>query len=87
MSHFDPRIITSNPKPVAAPILVGIGLLLIIILAWASLAYVPAGNVGVLVYFGRVTGETLSAGTHFVSPFKVNHVFSVRTQSQEESVS
>ncbi|HEY2113926.1 MAG TPA: prohibitin family protein, partial [Candidatus Angelobacter sp.] len=87
MSHFDPRIITSNPKPVAVPILVGIGLLLIIILAWASLAYVPAGNVGVLVYFGRVTGETLSAGTHFVSPFKVNHVFSVRTQSQEEHTS
>ena len=87
MSHFDPRIITSNPKPVAGPILVGIGLLLIIILAWASLAYVPAGNVGVLVNFGRVTGETLSAGTHFVSPFKINHVFSVRTQSQEEHTS
>jgi regulator of protease activity HflC (stomatin/prohibitin superfamily) len=87
MSHFDPRIITSNPKPVVGPIAVGIGLLLIIILAWASLAYVPAGNVGVLVYFGRVTGETLSAGTHFVSPFKINHVFSVRTQSQEEHTS
>jgi regulator of protease activity HflC (stomatin/prohibitin superfamily) len=87
MSHFDPRIITSNPKPVVGPILVGAGLLLIIILAWASLAYVPAGNVGVLVYFGRVTGETLPAGTHFVSPFKVNHVFSVRTQSQEEHTS
>jgi prohibitin 1 len=87
MSHFDPRIITSNPKPVVGPILVGIGLLLVIILAWASLAYVPAGNVGVLVYFGRVTGETLSAGTHFVSPFKINHVFSVRTQSQEEHTS
>jgi regulator of protease activity HflC (stomatin/prohibitin superfamily) len=87
MSHFDPRIITSNPKPVVGPIAVGIGLLLIIILAWASLAYVPAGNEGVLVYFGRVTGETLSAGTHFVSPFKINHVFSVRTQSQEEHTS
>jgi regulator of protease activity HflC (stomatin/prohibitin superfamily) len=43
--------------------------------------------VGVLVYFGRVTGETLPAGTHFVSPFKINHVFSVRTQTQEEHTS
>src|SRR2546430_12044992 len=87
MSHFDPRIITSNPKPVGGPILVGIGLLLIIILAWASLAYVPAGNVGVLVYFGRVTGETLSAGAPFVSPFKINHVFSLRTPAPEEHTS
>ena len=57
MSHFDPRIINSNPRSVSGTaILIGIGLLLVIILLWASLAYVPAGNVGVLVYFGRVTG-------------------------------
>src|SRR5579864_1113514 len=88
MSHFDPRIINANPKSISGtPILVGIGLLFIIILLWASVAYVPPGNVGVLVYFGRVTGETLPAGTHFVSPFKINHVFSVRTQTQEEHTS
>jgi prohibitin 1 len=88
MSHFDPRIINSNPKSISGtPILVGLGLVFIIILLWASVAYVPPGNVGVLVYFGRVTGETLPAGTHFVSPFKINHVFSVRTQTQEEHTS
>jgi len=87
MSHLDPRIINANTKQATAPILIGLGLVLIIILMWASLAYVPPGNVGVLVNFGRVTGETLPAGTHFVSPFKVNHVFSVRTQSQEEHTS
>ena len=59
----------------------------LIILLWASVAYVPPGKMGVLVYFGRVTGETLPAGTHFVSPFKINHVFSVRTQAQEEHTS
>ena len=67
MSHFDPRIINSNPKSISGtPILIGIGFVFIIILLWASVAYVPPGNVGVLVYFGRVTGETLPAGTHFV---------------------
>jgi len=88
MSHFDPRIINSNPKSISGtPILIGIGFVFIIILLWASVAYVPPGNVGVLVYFGRVTGETLPAGTHFVSPFKINHVFSVRTQAQDEHTS
>src|SRR5438309_9282627 len=28
------------------------------------------GNMGLLVYFWRVTGETVPAGTHFLSPFK-----------------
>jgi regulator of protease activity HflC (stomatin/prohibitin superfamily) len=87
MSHFDPRIINANPRAASTPILIVIGLVLFIILAWASMAYVPPGNVGVLTSFGRVTDETLPAGTHFVSPFKVNHVFSVRTQSQEEHTS
>ncbi len=88
MSHFDPRIINSNPKSISGtPILIGIGFVFIIILLWASVAYVPPGNVGVLVNFGRVTGETLPAGTHFVSPFKINHVFSVRTQAQDEHTS
>ena len=65
MSHFDPRIINSNPKSISGtPILVGLGLVFLVILLWASVAYVPPGNVGVLVYFGRVTGETLPAGTH-----------------------
>ena len=90
LSHvtFRSRIINSNPKSISGtPILIGIGFVFIIILLWASVAYVPPGNVGVLVYFGRVTGETLPAGTHFVSPFKINHVFSVRTQAQEEHTS
>ena len=88
MSHFDPRIINANPKSISGtPILVGMGFVFILIVLWASVAYVPPGNVGVLVYFGRVTGETLPAGTHFVSPFKINHVFSVRTQAQAEHTS
>jgi len=69
------------------PILVGVVALLVVILGYASLAYVPPGSVGVLTSFGRVTDEILSEGTHFVSPFKVNHVLTVRTQTQEEHTS
>src|SRR5947209_9791546 len=59
----------------------------IIISLWASVAYVPPGHAGILTSFGRVTGEVLPEGTHFVSPFKINNVLTIRTQSQEEHTS
>lgn len=87
MAQFDPRVITVNPKSAARPVLIGLGLIFVLILLWASVAYVPPGSVGVLTSFGRVTGEVLQEGTHFVSPFKINHVLTVRTQTQEEHTS
>jgi len=67
----------------------GIGKLLIglaiSILVYMSIAYVPAGHVGVLTFFGRVTGDILPEGTHFVNPFKVNNTFSVRTVEMKET--
>jgi regulator of protease activity HflC (stomatin/prohibitin superfamily) len=60
---------------------------LIIIGAWASVAYVPAGHVGVLTLFGRVTGQVLTEGTHFANPFAYNNRMSVRTQEVKETAS
>jgi prohibitin 1 len=60
-------------------------LIVLAILLFASAASVPAGHVGVLTLFGRVTGEILPEGIHMVNPFKANHVMSVRTQSQKET--
>jgi len=59
----------------------------VFIFLYASIAYVPPGAVGVLTSFGRVTGDVLPEGTHFVAPWKVNHVLTVRTQSKEEHTS
>jgi regulator of protease activity HflC (stomatin/prohibitin superfamily) len=59
----------------------------VLILLLMSIAYVPAGHVGVLTFFGRVTGDVLSEGTHFVNPFKVNNTFSVRTIEMKETAS
>ena len=87
MAHFDSRVINVNPRSAGRPILIGIGLIFLLILLWASVAYVPPGSVGVLTSFGRVTGDVLSEGTHFVSPFKINHVLTIRTQTQEEHTS
>lgn len=87
MAHFDPRIINANPRSFGRPVLVGIGFIFLLIMLWASVAYVPPGSVGVLTSFGAVTGEVLPEGTHFVSPFKINHVMTIRTQTQEEHTS
>ena len=60
---------------------------LVLILIYASVAYVPAGHVGVLTLFGRVTGDVLPEGTHLVNPFKVNNTMSIRTQELKETAS
>ena len=69
----------------------GLGMLALLVLAvifvYASVAYVPAGHVGVLTLFGRVTGDVLAEGTHFVNPFKGNNTMSIRTQELKETAS
>jgi regulator of protease activity HflC (stomatin/prohibitin superfamily) len=60
---------------------------LVLILLYAMVAYVPAGHVGVLTLFGRVTGDVLPEGTHFVNPFKGNNIMSIRTQELKETAS
>ena len=66
----------------------GVALLaLVLIFVYASVAYVPAGHVGVLTLFGRVTGDVLPEGTHFVNPFKANNTMSIRTQELKETAS
>ena len=60
---------------------------LIGILLVASLAYVPAGHVGVLTLFGRVTDDVLPEGTHLVNPLLRNFRMSVRTQELQEQAS
>lgn len=63
------------------------GGLFLLIMLWSSVAFVPSGHVGVLTLFGRVTGEAIPEGMHFVNPFKVNNTMSVRTQEIKEQAS
>ncbi len=62
-------------------------LVLALIVAATSVAYVPAGHVGVLTLFGRVTGEVLPEGTHLILPVKTNNRMAVRTQELKETAS
>ncbi len=59
--------------------------LLIIFVRFSPLAIVPAGHVGVLTVFGRVTGQVLHEGMNIINPLARPHLLSIRTQEMKES--
>ena len=65
----------------------GIAAFLLVILFFSAVTRVGTGHVGVLTLFGRVTGETLGEGIHFINPLKTNNELSVQTQTIKESAS
>jgi prohibitin 1 len=87
--YGDPRgkIIEVGGGSVLRLAMIAFAAFLLVILVFASIARVPAGHVGVLTLFGRVTGETLGEGMHLVNPFKENNITSIRTQEIKESAS
>jgi regulator of protease activity HflC (stomatin/prohibitin superfamily) len=82
-----PKVVDVNPKTVGRAALTIVAAIVAVILLWSSVAYVPAGHVGVLTLFGRVTGQVLPEGTHLVNPFAANNIMSVRTQEIKETAS
>jgi prohibitin 1 len=66
---------------------IAILVLLLVILGFSSVTKVGTGHVGVLTLFGKVTGETLGEGIHFINPLKTNNEMSVQTQTVKESAS
>src|ERR1700747_1764308 len=58
---------------------------LIVIVVFNCITRVGTGHVGVCTLFGRVTGETLGEGIHFINPLKTNNEMSIQTQTLKES--
>ena len=85
----DPREIYMSRKngwlPRAVATLVVGGLVVVALLT--SVAYVPAGHVGVVTLFGRVTGQVLPEGTHLIYPFKTVNRMAIRTVELKEAAS
>jgi len=81
------RVINAGEVPLYRLLAVVVVGLLILLCLSSAVAKVPAGNVGVLTLFGRVTGEVLPEGMHLVNPFKSNNVMSIRTEQIKESAS
>jgi regulator of protease activity HflC (stomatin/prohibitin superfamily) len=63
----------------------GAVVLVIAALTFSPFSMVPAGIVGVLTLFGRVTGRTISEGFNIVNPLARTHLMSVRTQEVKET--
>jgi len=61
------------------------GVILVLILLFASITSIPTGNVGVLTLFGRVTGDVLGEGIHPIMPLKAVQKLCVQTQSVKET--
>src|SRR5246127_5557500 len=90
MTIFDParsRVIDPGDHGGALLRLVGLSIaaFLIVILLFNCVTRVGTGHVGVLTLFGRVTGETLGEGIHFINPLKTNNEMSIQTQTTKES--
>ena len=62
----------------------GIAALFIIIAISQCITVIPAGNVGVVDFFGTVSDNTLKAGMNFVNPLARVVKFSVQTQEVKE---
>lgn len=58
----------------------GIALIIIGLLS-ATVVQVGSGQVGVLVMFGKVTGQILPSGLHFVNPLCNVEIFDAKTQN------
>jgi len=62
-----------------------LGVILLVIVLFASVVSIPTGHVGVLTLFGRVTGDVLGEGIHLINPLKSVQKLSIQTQSVKES--
>src|ERR1700739_4685470 len=92
MTILDParsRVIDPGGHGGALLRLVGLSIaaFLIVILLFNCVTRVGTGDVGVLPLLGRVTGETLGEGIHFINPLKTNNEMSIQTQTIKESAS
>jgi prohibitin 1 len=86
-SNSGPRVIDTGGRPALRLIAVALAAFVIVILLFSSVARVSTGHVGVLTMFGRVTGEVLPEGMHFINPLKTNNEMSIQTQTIKESAS
>ena len=78
-------VIDANPGFGLRLIGLAVAAFLIVIVLFNCVTRVATGHVGVLTLFGRVTGEMLPEGMHFINPLKTNNEMSIQTQTLKES--
>jgi regulator of protease activity HflC (stomatin/prohibitin superfamily) len=74
---------TAAPNP--GMILKVFGGLILLVLIFRCFTVIPAGHVGVVDFFGKVSDSTLKPGVNFRNPLAQIHKFSVKTQEEQRS--
>jgi prohibitin 1 len=85
VTYNSEHVVDLNGKPILRTVGGIILLIAALVLIFSSVTTVPAGSVGVVTLFGRVTGDTLNPGIHMINPLKNVNEMVVRTQSLKES--
>jgi len=75
---------TYRAQPSPGLILKVFGGILLILLLFRCVTVIPAGHVGVVDFFGKVSDATLKPGVNFRNPLASIHKFSVKTQEEKE---
>jgi regulator of protease activity HflC (stomatin/prohibitin superfamily) len=77
----------SSSLPAARIVFLGIAgfVALLVFLSFSPIAIVPAGHVGVMTVFGRVTGQIIKEGINVVNPLAQTHLMTIRTQEIKET--
>ncbi|NUO19301.1 prohibitin family protein [bacterium] len=75
---------TYRPSPSPKIVLQVFGAILLLILVFRCFTVIPAGHVGVVDFFGKVSDATLKPGVNFRNPLAAIHKFSVKTQEKKE---
>ena len=77
----------SSSLPAARMVFIGIAafVVLIVFLSFSPISVVPAGHVGVMTVFGRVTGQIIKEGINVVNPLAQTHLMTIRTQEIKET--
>lgn len=73
---------TGSKKPIIATTLIGLGIGIV----FSMVRVVPAGYVGVVDFFGRVSPRSLNSGINLVNPLVKIIIFSIRTQEDKETM-
>src|ERR1700737_4143899 len=77
----------SSNLPAARIVSFGVAafVLLLLFLSFSPISIVPAGHVGVMTVFGRVTGQIIREGINVVNPMAQIHLVTFRTQENKET--
>jgi prohibitin 1 len=83
--EFDADRKSRLAKSIGRSAAIALGLFCLMLVGCMSMTRIPTGNVGVVALFGRLTGQVLPNGLHFINPLADVNKLSIQTTELKES--